>query len=141
MTTQRIAAVYLIANPDVRSSPAWQHIHADLAGRVKGAHVAEFSDLFTGTEDYRARWQDVVRDLAGAVVVATARGPHLLAGRVALREAAEISQAGKPVFLYTRRGLVPWTSVQVRKISTRGWLTAELVCTLAADVLTPEPTR
>ena len=127
MTAQRAAAVYLIANPDLRTSPAWPRIRADLETRVKGAPVAGFSDLFTSTEDYRARWQDVVQNLAGAVVIATARGPHLLAGRVALREAADISQAGKPVFLYTRQGLVPWAAVQVREISARGWLTAELV--------------
>jgi hypothetical protein len=127
MAAQRAAVVYLIANPNLRTSPAWPRIRADLETRVKGAAVAGFSDLFTDSEDYRARWQDVVRDLAGAVAVATTRGPYLLAGRVALREAADISGAGRPVLLYTPRGLVPWADVRVREFGGSKWLGAELV--------------
>jgi hypothetical protein len=124
---QQAAAVYVIVNPNLRASAEWPRIRAELAARVKGAPLAAFGDLFADSADYQARWPDVVRDLAGAVVVPSIDSGRLLAGRVALREAAAVSQAGKPVFLATPRGLVPWGKVEARRQKGPRWAEAELI--------------
>jgi hypothetical protein len=121
------AVVYVIAGPAVRDSAEWARIRADLAARVKGAHLATFGDLFTSSEDYAARWPIVAGELAGAVVVPTIRGGGLVAGPVALREAGQVARAGKPVLLLTRRGLVPWEQVEVRRVKGARLVGAELV--------------
>jgi hypothetical protein len=127
MTGQQAAGVYVIVAPDVRSSADWPRIRDELATRVKGAPLATFSDLFASNEDYAARWPTVAAELAGAVVVPTVRDGRLVAGRVALREARQVARAGKPVLLLTRRGLVPWEQVEVRRVKGDQLAGAELV--------------
>jgi len=120
--------VYLIANPVSRKSSAWPKIHADLSARIKSAVLVEFSDLFTGSADYRARWAEVVGQIAGAVVIPRPIGGRLMLGMAALREANEIDAAGKPVLINTRKGLFRWAQADV-KIHDRslGRFRAELV--------------
>jgi hypothetical protein len=120
--------VYLIAAPGARTGPGWPRIRAELTVRVRGAELAAFGDLFTGSEDYRDRWPKVVRDqLAGAVVIPSEEGGRQLIGRLAFREIDSIGQAGKPVLVNVRAGLIPWGQVQVRKIRGPGWAGAELI--------------
>jgi hypothetical protein len=106
--------VYLIANPVSRKSAAWPKIHADLTARVKSAILADFSDLFADGADYRARWPQIVGQLGGAVVIPRPLSGGLMLGLAALREANEIDAAGKPVLIYTRRGLFRWAQADVR---------------------------
>lgn len=121
------ARVYLIANPISRKSAAWPKITKDLRGRIKSATLTEFSDLFAGGADYTARWTQVITGLAGAVVVPRPMGGRLMLGLVALREANEIDGAGKPVLIYTRRGLFRWGQADVKIHGRdRGHFRAEL---------------
>jgi hypothetical protein len=117
---EREPQVYLIANPVSRSSTAWPGIIETLNGRVKNAALVEFSGLFADTADYKARWPEAVRQLAGAVVVPLSLNGGLMLGVIALREAEQIAAVGKPVLIYTREGLFPWAQAEVKIHARKG---------------------
>lgn len=127
---QESARVYLIANPLIRESPAWPGILADLAKRIKGATFATYADLFTSNADYRARWAGVAGQFAGAVVIPRPVGPRLMLGLAAVREATDISAAGKPVLIHSRKGLFRWAQADIKiHGKSAGRFRAELVIT------------
>lgn len=126
-TDRQTRRVYLIAAPSIRNSPAWPRIRAELDNRVRGAELASFGDFFGEHDDYQERWPQVVLEVAGAVVVPSEEGGRQIIGRVARREAASISEAGKPVLVNVRVGLIPWEQVQTRKAAGQGWSALELI--------------
>lgn len=126
--TAPAAKVYLVVSPEMRKSERWPKIRRVVTGRMKNAQAVDFTDLFTGGEDYRQRWPQVAAQLAGAVVIPTKRGKHLLIGSNALREARHVASLGKPVLVLVAKGFLRWSQIEVRDVANAPrWIAAELV--------------
>jgi len=122
------ARVYLIANPALRKSRAWEKLRPVIRKRAKNAELVTYDDVFAGKDDYAASWQERLLALAGAVVVANRYRGSLWLGEHAVREAACLADAGKPVLMFGPFGLVPWGGVRLDRPEDHPTFTPVQVC-------------